>query len=53
MTKYAKNYIPRLFQIYTTEKSGADSVRLAALETIKVYLTVAPQELIVELLEKV
>ncbi|XP_055342940.1 LOW QUALITY PROTEIN: RRP12-like protein [Paramacrobiotus metropolitanus] len=52
VAKYAKNYIPRLFQIYTLEATETPH-RLAALETIKTYLGMAPPELITELLDKV
>lgn len=40
--KYAKNYLPLLFNLYTTEKwqKGRDPVRQSVLETIKRYLSV-------------
>jgi ribosomal RNA-processing protein 12 len=54
VAKYAKNYLPRLLQIYTTEKlNDGSNQRLAALETVKIYLKITPQETVDELLEKV
>ncbi|OWA52836.1 RRP12-like protein [Hypsibius exemplaris] len=54
VAKYAKNYLPRLLQIYTTEAtSDGSNQRLAALETVKIYLKITPQETIDELFEKV
>lgn len=39
MGKYAKNYLPILFNIYMTKVTGSDEegARLATLETIKVF----------------
>ena len=38
LAKFAKNYLPLLFNIYTTKPSGTDEEgqRLSAIETIKV-----------------
>lgn len=38
MTRFAKNYLPLLFNLYTTECKGTDeeATRVAALDTIKV-----------------
>lgn len=40
--KYAKNYLPLLFNLYTTEKwnHSRDPVRQSVFETIKRYLTI-------------
>ena len=40
--KYAKNYLPLLFNLYTSEKwnLSRDPVRQSVFETIKRYLTV-------------
>jgi len=42
MSKYAKNYLPLLFNLYTTEKwnQSRDPVRQSVFETIKRYLTI-------------
>ncbi|KAG1655520.1 RRP12-like protein [Nymphon striatum] len=44
ISKYAKNYIPIFFNLYTTpvDKKGSveDGIRLAVLETLKVYLSI-------------
>lgn len=42
MSKYAKNYLPLLFNLYTTEKWNVsrDPVRQSVFETIKRYLTI-------------
>ncbi|KAK7790254.1 hypothetical protein R5R35_001055 [Gryllus longicercus] len=54
LKKFAKNYLPILFNVYTTKPSGSDEAgqRLAALETIKVYLTISTPELTQELFDK-
>ncbi|KAI4482155.1 hypothetical protein M0802_013793 [Mischocyttarus mexicanus] len=51
---YAKNYLPVLFALYTTKPTGTDEEghRLAALETIKIYLTITKQDLTNELFDK-
>lgn len=45
--RFDKNYLPILFNVYTTRPIGTDEEgqRLAALDTIKVYLSVARPEL--------
>ncbi|RZF45774.1 hypothetical protein LSTR_LSTR014526 [Laodelphax striatellus] len=52
--KYAKNYLPILFNIYTTPAQGSEEagIRLASLETIKVYLTLADARLCKEMFDK-
>ena len=42
IAKYAKNYLPLLFNLYSTEKwnMSRDPVRQSVFETIKRYLTV-------------
>lgn len=54
MKKFAKNYLPILFVIYTTKVKGSDEegARLASYETIKVYLKIANQELTKELYDR-
>lgn len=50
MRRYAKNYLPILFNMYTLEDDMDDhtekAVHLATLETIRVYVELAPPELI-------
>ena len=54
VAKYAKNYLPRLLQIYTTDAhTDGSNQRLAALETVKIYLKISPQDTIDELFDKV
>ena len=45
--KYAKNYLPLLFNLYTTEKwnHSRDPVRQSVFETIKRYLTITDRAL--------
>lgn len=45
--KYAKNYLPLLFNLYTTEKwnHSRDPVRQSVFETIKRYLTITDRVL--------
>lgn len=47
IARFAKNYLPILFNLYTTKANGAEEEghRLAAYETIKVYLSVADESL--------
>nr|XP_019560986.2 RRP12-like protein [Aedes albopictus] len=49
--KFAKNFLPRLFNIYTTKPKGSyeNEVRQAAFETIKAFLTVTPQSVLEEM----
>ncbi|CAK1541827.1 unnamed protein product [Leptosia nina] len=51
LARYAKNYVPILLNIYMTPVKGstAEGQRLAALETIQVYLTISDQALREEL----
>lgn len=52
LARFDKNYLPILFNVYTTKPIGSDEEgqRLAALETIKVYLAISRSELTEELL---
>ncbi|EFA09698.2 RRP12-like protein [Tribolium castaneum] len=52
LARFDKNYLPILFNVYTTKPMGSDEEgqRLAALDTIKVYLTIAKPELTQQLL---
>ncbi|CAG9862008.1 unnamed protein product [Phyllotreta striolata] len=47
LSRFDKNYLPILFNVYTTKPIGTDEEgqRLAALDTIKVYLSIARPEL--------
>lgn len=47
IARFDKNYLPILFNVYTTKPIGTDEEgqRLASLETIKLYLTLARPEL--------
>ncbi|CAH2093470.1 unnamed protein product [Euphydryas editha] len=51
LARFAKNYLPILLNIYMTPAKGssAEGQRLAALETIQVYLTISDQKLREEL----
>ncbi|XP_052752082.1 RRP12-like protein [Galleria mellonella] len=51
LARFAKNYLPILLNIYMTPAKGstAEGQRLAALETIQVYLTISDQGLREEL----
>ncbi|XP_065225448.1 RRP12-like protein [Planococcus citri] len=54
MSKFAKNYIPILFNIYTTPCKGTDeeAARFSAFETIKVYVSIAESSLLNEMFKK-
>uniref|UniRef100_A0A023GCH0 Hipothetical protein n=1 Tax=Amblyomma triste TaxID=251400 RepID=A0A023GCH0_AMBTT len=47
MSRYSKNFMPILFNIYTSEATslGAEGVRLAAYDTIKAFVRVADDQL--------
>ncbi|CAH1969238.1 unnamed protein product [Acanthoscelides obtectus] len=47
LSRFDKNYLPILFNVYSTKPIGTDeeSQRLAAFDTIKLYLTIARPEL--------
>ncbi|XP_053679622.1 RRP12-like protein [Anopheles nili] len=49
--KYAKNFLPRLFNIYTTKPNGSyeGEVRQGAFETIQAYLSITPKPVLDEL----
>ncbi|KAK4876177.1 hypothetical protein RN001_012599 [Aquatica leii] len=53
IARFDKNYLPILFNLYTTKaKDGEEEGhRLAALETIKVFLTVSKPELVQQLFD--
>ncbi|VVC87196.1 unnamed protein product [Leptidea sinapis] len=53
LSRFAKNYIPILLNIYMTPVKGstAEGQRLAALETIQVYLTISEPSLCEELFQ--
>ena len=47
MSQFAKNYMPILFNLFTNNPDNPhDSRRLAVLETIKVYLTIAESKVL-------
>ncbi|XP_067120936.1 RRP12-like protein [Centruroides vittatus] len=54
MTRYAKNFLPILFNLYTTESKDdkEESTRLAVFDTIKIYLRVSEKELCETLFQK-
>ncbi|KAK2577073.1 hypothetical protein KPH14_005885 [Odynerus spinipes] len=54
LARFAKNYLPLLFNLYTTKPTGTDEEgqRFAAFDTIKIYLTITDKELANELFDK-
>ncbi|XP_026293865.1 RRP12-like protein [Frankliniella occidentalis] len=54
LARFAKNYVPILFNLYTTKANGSEEEghRLAAYETIKVYLSIADSTLQNDLFER-
>lgn len=54
LARFAKNYLPILFTVYTTKPCGTDEEgqRLAALDTIKIYITIANGDLVNELFDQ-
>uniref|UniRef100_W4VRP4 Uncharacterized protein n=1 Tax=Corethrella appendiculata TaxID=1370023 RepID=W4VRP4_9DIPT len=51
IAKFAKNFLPRIFNIYTSKPNGSyeNEIRQSAFETVKVYLQITPKEVIDEL----
>lgn len=51
---FAKNYLPILFNLYTTKPTGTDEEgqRLAAFETIKIYIKITKKDLANELFDR-
>nr|XP_033324952.1 RRP12-like protein [Megalopta genalis] len=54
LAKYAKNFVPLLLNQYTIKPNGTDEEgqRLAAYETLKMYLSITSKELINELYDR-
>lgn len=46
MAKYAKNYLPIMFNMYTTEPRLDDSMRQSIVDTVRHFLQIADAELI-------
>ena len=46
MSKYAKNYLPIMFNLYTTDAKQDDSTGQAILDTTKLFLKIAPLDLV-------
>merc|ERR1712106_855930 len=48
LAKYSKNFLPILFNLYTTVPAGAEEAgqRLASLETIKMYFMISDTEMV-------
>lgn len=55
LARFAKNYLPLLFNLYTTKPSGSDDEgqRRSAFETIVIYLSITSKELITQLFDKI
>ncbi|XP_075158703.1 RRP12-like protein [Haematobia irritans] len=53
LAKYAKNFLPRFFNIYTQKPNGTyeQDLRKKSLEVIKLYLTKTPGDMLKELYE--
>ncbi|KAJ1525453.1 hypothetical protein ONE63_010264 [Megalurothrips usitatus] len=54
LSRFAKNYLPILFNLYTTKANGSEEEghRLAAYETIKIYLSISDSTLQNELFDR-
>lgn len=54
LARFAKNYLPILFNLYTTKPNGTDEegARLAAFDTIKIYMTIVNSDLSNELFDR-
>lgn len=54
MGRFAKNFLPIFFNVYSQQPAAGESgtYRMAILDTIKVYLTVTPTEMVCTFLQK-
>ncbi|XP_058797316.1 RRP12-like protein [Phymastichus coffea] len=54
LARFAKNYLPVLFNLYTLKPRGSDEEgqRLACYETIKIYMKITSKDLVGELFDK-
>ncbi|KAL0280180.1 UNVERIFIED_CONTAM: hypothetical protein PYX00_001552 [Menopon gallinae] len=54
LARFAKNYLPLLFTLYTTKTEATDEggERLAAFDTIKIYLNITSPEICAELFDR-
>ncbi|XP_046383339.1 RRP12-like protein [Ischnura elegans] len=54
LSRFSKNYLPILFNLYTTQPHGSEEAghRLAAYETIKLYLKITDPTLCTELFDR-
>ncbi|KAK6482122.1 RRP12-like protein [Huso huso] len=54
VARFAKNFLPILFNVYTQQPAAVDSaaLRMPVLDTIKVYLTITDQEMVCTFLQK-
>ncbi|KAK7479159.1 hypothetical protein BaRGS_00029600 [Batillaria attramentaria] len=53
VAQFTKNFLPILFNLFTKDPDNAhDNHRLAVLETVKVYITIADSELVLSFLDK-
>jgi len=54
LARFAKNFLPILFNLYTTKPAGAEEAgqRLAALETVKIYLKVSDSAMVENMFDK-
>jgi ribosomal RNA-processing protein 12 len=54
ISRFAKNFLPILFNLYTTQPSGAEESgqRMSVFETIKLYFTLADTSLLNEMFDK-
>lgn len=46
MGKFAKNYLPIMFNLYTTDMKMEDSSRQSLLDTIRLYVRIADNEIV-------
>ncbi|XP_067858888.1 RRP12-like protein [Heptranchias perlo] len=54
VSRFAKNFLPILFNVYSTEPASGESAayRMPVLDTVKMYLTLADQQLVCGFLDK-
>ncbi|XP_028391311.1 RRP12-like protein [Dendronephthya gigantea] len=52
LSRFAKNYLPILFNIYTSFEEKNDSISLPILQTLKCYLQITDQQLIKQFFQK-
>ena len=53
LARYSKNYLPILFNLYTSSSEAEEGERLPVLQCVQAYLTITDQTLVTSFFNKV